>query len=383
MGQRLSILSALVLLVGSCTPLKIRDLIPDKNHDWAMYGGNIERANAAQSIVTPPLSVAWEYDAAAGFSPYSTAAVGNYLFVGNLQGEVHSIDIVTGKGKGVHDFGSAVVGTPIIDTDILYVALAHDDQSLIAYDLGQGLILWTAKLGDIETSPLLIGQQLFVTTMKGRMVCIDKIKGDILWSYEVTAGGKMNVVRSSPASDGTLLFFGCDNSHLYAVDIRNGKLKWSAKTGASIVASPSVSNGKVFVGSHDNFFYAFDAGTGKELWKQSLGSKIYAPQAVDEQNIYVGTSGRTVYCLKKENGHIVWTFTAGSIINSSPLVSGNVVYVGCADKNLYALDCTTGKPLWQFIAPGRIKTMPVIWKQYLFVLSEDRSVIALKSTSTQ
>jgi outer membrane protein assembly factor BamB len=372
----------IVLLIAGCAILKLPSAPRVQSRDWNMYGGEIGRTNVAKEILIPPLTVAWEYDASAGFSPYSAAAVDTFLFVGNLKGEVQVIKIKNGKGAGDRDFGSAILGTPVIDDEMMYVVLAHDEESMQAYNLQSAVLQWRAHVGDVETSPLLLNRKLYVTTLEGKLHCIDKSYGTLVWTYELPRNVRTPIIRSSPSSDGNIIVFGSDHGNVYAVGASDGMLRWTARTRASIVATPSVSNGTVFVGSLDSTMYALDIATGAIRWTQPLGARIFASQAVDQQHVYVGTVGRTMYCLDAATGKIIWNMPTNGIINSAPLISGNIVYVGCADKNLYAFNKETGEAVWQYTAEGRIKTMPIIISDRLILLTEDRSVIGMKQKVT-
>jgi len=372
----------LICLLGGCSYLRLQQIPVPSREDWTMYGGGIGRTNVAHSSVDPPLARLWEYDASAGFSPYSGAIMGNYLFVGNLSGEVHVIDIPTGRGMGKYDFGTAIVGTPVVDRGLMYLALSRTEESLVAYNLVTAKIEWRAKLGDIETSPLLMNGRLYATSLEGSLICADSRNGEIIWRFTLPINLRTRTVRSSPASDGVVVVFGCDDGDVYAVGIDDGKLRWTAKTGGSVLASPSVTLGKVFVGSLDNTFYAFDAGSGKLVWKQALDAKIYSSQAVNDHAVFVGTSGRTVFSLDAQTGRVLWRTTTNSVVNAPPLVSGSAVYIGSLDKTLYAFDTASGEILWQYKSEGRIKTMPVAAGRYLFLFAEDRSVMAFKHSSS-
>jgi len=370
----------IVLAATGCGYLKLQHRPAATGDDWIMYGGSIGRTNVAKTIMTPPLVPVWEYDASAGFSPYSAAIADSFLFIGNLQGEVHILQAATGKGVGSRDFGAAIVGTPVIDGSSLYVALSREEQNLLCYDLESGSIAWQKKIGDIESAPLLVGRRLYVTSLQGKLVCVQTKDGETAWTYDLPTNVRTRIIRSSPASDSSVVVFGCDDGNVYAVGIDDGKFHWRAETGASIVASPSISNGRVFVGSLDQSFYAFDITSGRQVWKQPLGAMIYASQAIGEKGVYVGTAGRNVYCLDRETGGIVWKTTTNNVINAAPLLSGNVLYVGCIDKTFYAYDATTGELLWKYAAEGRIKTMPIASRQFLYLLVEDRTVLAFKQS---
>jgi outer membrane protein assembly factor BamB len=367
-----------IIMLASCSYIQIEKTFHVRADDWQMYGGGENRSNVAQNKIQPPLTKLWEYNAGGGFSGYSVAIVDSTLFIGTLIGEVHLINLATGEKLGTTDFGTAIIGTPIPDEDVLYVPLAHDEMSIVAYNVRSGKNEWQQKMGDIETSPLLRDGKLFVTTLGGKLVCLNKTNGENVWTFTVPATGHSSMIHSSPASDGHAVFFGADNGSLYAVDINDGKLLWQTKTGGAVIASPSVIGGKVFFGSLDQTFYACDANTGTPVWKRALDASVVTAQAIDQQHVFVGTTGGSFYCMNKDDGTIVWKYTAKSVFNAAPIVTGDVVYAGCTDRTLYAFQANTGEVLWKLETEGRIKTMPVAWKEYLVVLTEDDVVMAFR-----
>ena len=51
-------------------------------------------------------------------------------------------------------------------------------------------------------------------------------------------------------------------------------LKWKFKTGDWISSSPNVSEGVVYFGSNDKHLYALDIKTGEEQWKFKTGGSF-------------------------------------------------------------------------------------------------------------
>lgn len=366
------------MFVSGCSYIRLKQSVVVSSSDWQMYGGGMARTNVARSEVNPPLKPIWEYDASAGFSTHAVAAADSYLFVGNLIGEIHVIHIRTGKSVGVHDFGSAIVGTPVIDNGRIYVALSRDEESLIAYNLSSGLIEWRARLGEIESSPLLVAGRIIVATLSGKLVCLDILNGTVIWTFDTGSRNRHTTIHSSPASDGQVVIIGTDRGELFAVDINDGKLRWSVTMEGGIVATPSIQSGKVFVGTLAGSFSAFAIESGILLWDQKLDSKIFPSQACNDGQVYIGTSSRTMFCLSTDSGEVIWRATMNGVLGSAPIISGDVLYVGSMDKNLSAFSTKNGDLLWQYKAEGRIKAGPIIHKQYLFALIEDQSVIAFQ-----
>ncbi len=366
----------IVLMLSGCIPTHMRQMLQTAPTDWVMSGGSPERTNATHSVILPPLTVAWEYDALAGFSGFSAITSDSFLFVSNLQGEVHMINISNGKVAGTYDFGSAIAGSPVIDNNRMYVPLSRDEQSFVCYSMPKGTVEWSANIGEVETSPLIIGSRIFITTLQGKLVCLDKSTGTEIWAYLIPSPKDEVMIHSSPAGDENVVVFGADNGNVYAVNTQDGTLRWKAVTRKSIFSSPSISSGKVFISSLDSTLYALDLSSGVVVWKRPLGSRIYSSQAIGNNRLYTTTTGGSVLALDVLTGNIVWNVPMNSVINATPLLSGNVLYVGGLDKTLTALNAESGAALWQYKAEGRIKTAPIIFSNHLFLLTEDHSVIA-------
>jgi outer membrane protein assembly factor BamB len=377
----LALALALAALAG-CASYALRQSIRVRASDWTMYGGDAARSGVARESLALPLALRWDYDASAGFSAYSAVVADSIVIVGNLRGEVHAIRLRTGEGVGMHDFGEAVIGTPVIGKQFLYVPLSREEKSLVAYDLETGTTRWETAAGDIESAPLLLRDKIYVAALGGTVSCVDAATGAVVWSYAVPASRRSAAMRSAPASDGTLLFVGRDDGTLCALGLDDGKLRWSARAGAAIAGSPAVAAGRVIVGALDGSVYAFDAATGAVLWTRPLGSRIFASPAVDAEHVCIGTSGGVFAALRPATGEVVWQTRLNSVISAAPLISGSAVYVGCLDRTLNAFSLASGERLWRYEARGRIKSAPVIWGGYLVVLMENRTVLGFSEGGT-
>jgi outer membrane protein assembly factor BamB len=368
----------IAITLESCNPMRVSQMPQLQDSDWPLFGGSIGRSNVAQFQLNPPLTKVWEYDANAGYTPYAMAAEGDFLFISNLQGEIHIVDINTGKKVLSHRFGSAIYGSPVIDGPILYLALSKEEESLISFDLGSGKQKWSAKLGGIETSPLLVGDNLYVVTLAAELFCINKDIGLTRWSSGRPEDGNVAQAHSSPVSDGHAVIFCRDDGAIFAVDAQSGSLQWRTKARKAIFATPSVSEGNLYVGALDSTFYSFDVSNGALRWKQYLDGQIFSSQAVGKDLLYVGTSNGTLYCLNCALGKIVWRYKTQASISAAPVIAGNIIYAGSLDKTLYAFDSNGGAMLWNWKSEGRIKTAPLIHRGVLIVAQDDRTITAFK-----
>src|SRR5271156_1512485 len=92
------------------------------------------------------------------------------------------------------------------------------------------------------------------------------------WSYSLT--GHM-VASPAIASDGTL-YFGSDDSNLYALD-SNGRVKWKFATDGAVTSTPALAkNGTVYFGGTDHNLYAI--GADGTIYFQNGEGKLFAIQ---------------------------------------------------------------------------------------------------------
>jgi len=372
------VLWALALLLAGCSSgIRTQRNFADRPYDWVTYGGASDRANQSRSLLAPPLKPVWEYDAVSGIAG-TPVVKDSVIVVGTLKGELHAIRLSDGEGYGFSTLESAVVGTPVLDGNYAYVTCAQGKETLTSIFLRDGKRQWGIQYGPIETSPLMIGEFLYVTTLEGTLVSVKKGDGMEFWKFETAVKEQRKPIRSSPSSDGEVIAFGSDDGAIYAVERLTGKLRWKYQTEASVFATPVLQGGACIVGSLDSVLYAIDTRSGKLRWKYDTGSRIYAAASASQSLVFIGASNGTVTALTLDSGTNVWSFQAKSVVSSAPLIAGDVLYVGSMDHSLYALRCQTGEKIWEYAVEGRVRVSPVIWGDMLILCYEDRYITALR-----
>jgi alcohol dehydrogenase (cytochrome c) len=134
----------------------------------------------------------------------------------------------------------------------------------------------------IETSPLVVGDTMFVTLPPNRVEALDMKSGALIWSYDRDLPTHVNVccgfVNRGLAVLGKTLFLGTLDAHLVALNIDTGKVSWDVaiadySEGYSITGAPLAVKNLVITGVAGGefgirgFVVARDASTGKEVWR--------------------------------------------------------------------------------------------------------------------
>jgi outer membrane protein assembly factor BamB len=333
--------------------------------------------NSTDTAILPPLREVWEFDASAGFGPFSAISRDSVIFAGTLQGDVIAVHAGSGKKIGSRDFGSSVTGAPSIGGDMLFVPLATGEEGIVAYDLPDGAVAWTGLTGPVETTPLVLGERVIVAALGGKVFCFNAATGTEAWRFRLPETRRPSFIRSSPAAEDSVVVFGADDGCIYGLNSENGVQRWVVRTGSVVTGTPAVSNGVVYAGSEDGCVYAIRSRSGEILWKQNLGSPIFAGAAVGSGRIFIGTSDGALVGLNRTDGAVAWRFRAKSVITATPLLSGSILYIGSLDRTLYALNAETGDSLWSSKFESRIRTTPVPVCDRLIIQLEDRTILAL------
>ena len=195
-----------------------------------------------------------------------------------------------------------------------------------------------------------------------------------------------------------MVYFGDDDTYLYALDVESGQQLWRFDTGGRINCTPAISAGVVCFSSGDGSLYALDASSGEQLWSfQPYSETAYRPAQFDKGGLSPAILGELVFvrsdfrlhALDIETGKEVWKFmTSTSNVPSvgrcsSPVIAGTTVYVasdGAGDRGgyLYALDGQTGDKIWEFETSGAIVSSPTIWNGVIYFGTADGYLYAVK-----
>ncbi|SHN50606.1 PQQ-dependent dehydrogenase, methanol/ethanol family [Erythrobacter sanguineus] len=151
-------------------------------------------------------------------------------------------------------------------------------------DLG---LTWFADMDTArgqEATPLVIDGKLYLTTAWSKVKAFDAATGKPLWEYDPKVPGETavkaccDVVNRGVAAWGDKLFLGTLDGRLVALDRETGKVAWEKVTvdqtrSYTITGAPRVIDGKVIIGNGGaefgvrGYVAAYSADDGEELWR--------------------------------------------------------------------------------------------------------------------
>lgn len=224
--------------------------------------------------------------------------------------------------------------------------------------------------------PLIKGRQkaVFVTTENSTVI-----------SYAAETGGKLWEVSTSGVSDVTPAFYNkvlyviTKTGYLYAIDVIEGKIKWSNATGILLANGLTVYNNRIYVSADQ--LYSRDINNGNAVWGYNGGGPCTSAPQVTGGRAYVAV-GTQVHCVDVSNGNSVWqSGGTPAPIESSVRMSNATVYFGCTDGKVYAINEWDGSPKWNYAAGDKVQSSPIVYGGMCLVGSDDYSLHCIDTTT--
>ncbi len=235
-------------------------------------------------------------------------------------------------------------------------------------------LLWRFACEDeVRSSPCINSGMLFVGCYDTNLYALDSTRGEFRWKY-ATEGG----ISSSPTIWESNVIFGSEDGAVYSLDKRRGNLVWTFRTTRPVRSSPRMYDRIVVIGSDDQHVYALDGMRGTIIWKYRTWMPIRSSAYIHEDAIYIGGNDGYVYCLDVRNGNIKWKQRTQQPVISSPVFSEGMVLVGSMDNHLYALDSEGGWPVWRYRTGHYVNARPCVVGTRVFVGSADGNMYALE-----
>jgi quinohemoprotein ethanol dehydrogenase len=156
-----------------------------------------------------------------------------------------------------------------------------------ASNVGQLGLAWYSDLDTNrgqEATPIVIDGMIYITTAWSRVKAFDGVSGKLVWEYDPQVPGETgvkaccDVVNRGVAAWGERLYLGTLDGRLVALDRNTGKEVWSKVTvdqskPYTITGAPRIIDGKVIIGNGGaemgvrGYVTAYDADDGEELWR--------------------------------------------------------------------------------------------------------------------
>ncbi|HNW59209.1 MAG TPA: PQQ-binding-like beta-propeller repeat protein [bacterium] len=366
--QRRAIAAALLLMVAlvwaGCSRFSYKKAADPLLPLWPQLGGGPSRNASCGAAPLLPLRMEWQKQASGPVQPV-LLGLGNWILFTTGEGRIEGFDLRSGKGLGRTIGRSATTMTCAAGDSGLVIVRRIRRDNLLFYDLRRGRVRWKTSIGPVLGEPLIVGERLYLATLRGRLVCLDLADGRLLAEARLP-----HDCVATPAMADSVLAVGDDQGVLHAFDPQLRPL-WEFATGAAVRAPAIAHAGTFFIGSTSGRFSAIDIRSGAERWRFTSSGKILHAAAAADSVVVLAASDTRVCGLDTRDGRLLWQTELGAVPAAAPLICGPTLFLAGADKKLRALGLTEGRELWSFTARGRISTPPMVLGNRLFLACEN------------
>ena len=260
-----------------------------------------------------------------------------------------------------------------------------------------------------KSTPLLVGDKIYMGTESGKMVCIDRHTGEAIWKYDVLTHHNKGI-WSSPAYHDGHIYFGAYNGVVYCLNAQTGEEVWKNPCCEFVGSSPLIvpehnmlylglehqrprqmgsnaafnlktservwerAQGKyqhgsaayykpkdlIIFGNADHDMTAYNALTGQEVWKHETKRSTKYPPAIDEERkLVVATSfDGNIYILDAETGERKAAIQTNDICYTTALITQDKIFAGSGDRHMYIIDADNFEVLKKTDCQARVYSSP-------------------------
>jgi len=348
-------LAGALLAAALMAPLRATDT-------WPVFRGDALNSGVGDATLPAQLEILWKFPTKDGVEG-TAAIVGDTVYVGSLDGQLHALDLKSGAEKWHAATGPIKTAVGVCEGRV-YVG--DEEGGFHCFDAKAGKPLWkfTIEAG-ITSGVNFADRRILFGSEDETLHCLNK-GGKELWRFRVPGGP----VLGTPAIVGDKTFVsGCD-SNLHILSTVDGKELATVPLDGQTGASVAVKDKMLYVGTMSNQVLAIDLQKPGVRWRYESPRRqpFYASAALTETLAVIGGRDKEVHALDRRTGKEVWHFAADRKVDSSAVVDGNRIFVGSSDGNLYVLDIAGGKAVQKFpLTRGEILASPAVGGHCLII----------------
>ena len=271
----------IVFILSSCSSLQglkfweTDEVDPDEPKELSSYENQKD------------ISITWNlsFDGENEIGNFEPGFSSQNLFFADSEGTLSSISLKSGEKEWSIELNFLASGTA---AGFGILVVADVDGNVIALDQKDGSQLWSTNVkGEILSKSVIDTQIVVVKSGSGELIGLNRVTGEIEWSYRSKLPPLTVRGSSSPVLSDDKIFVSFDNGRLGVFDINSGFPLWdgaiSYASGTSELdnlidgdSSPVIEGGLVYTTNYQGNLNIFDIAQKRSVWTSETSS-FYSP----------------------------------------------------------------------------------------------------------
>jgi len=327
--------------INRMTPLALGDLLIQANAVDGVVAYNRESGQTQ-----------WRLNITNG-AEAGAALIKDRLFIGASDGFFYSISAKDGHVLWTFPTHTENVAEPLLDTANGVVYFLSGANVVYALDAESGRQLWLYSRQDNSnfsirggSKPALKDGNLFVGFSDGALVSLNAKTGNLQWEIQLNKNKKFRDVDSSPVIDGDQIYVSGYDDKLYCINAQKGDVLWKFDGGGYYAVT--LYNDKIFYSTTSGEVMALQKNNGQKIWSYKIKDGIGTQAQVYKGLVVFGESQGYLRFLDANTGKPMASFDPGRGIMSTPMVDekNSRVYFISGEANVYAMEAKWAYPNW-------------------------------------
>jgi outer membrane protein assembly factor BamB len=371
--KKLLIFFALLILVFcGCSTTGIKIIKSDQQNIHSMFGKVPAREFYSPVQMSDSLKLLWESEANGSFTQSSVTYFGDNLFVNDLSGRIYCFDVNNGKVLGQLRHKNPIYTTPLVNRYYLFYieSFSSEDKSILrVFHLLESRSIAEKEIrGRVRSEMLMIERDVYFVTDRGILYKFNPM-GEQIWMVELRSN-----IRSSPVSDGKVIYIGTDQGEILVIEPSEGKVMRKFMVGSIISSGLTLTGDHLLFGMRNGDVYSINKDEGKVNWKYESGSSVNAVPVATNEKVYIVNLGGDIISLDLMSGKEYWRTITDGVLNVTPLLTDNYLIIPDLSNRILFTDIKDGRERKTIELPNRAKLSPVIYNN-LLIIGFDRGVI--------
>ena len=306
---------------------------------------------------------------------------------------------------------------PVVEDNVLYTMYGKPRQEIVlAANAETGATLWehmtpmtfnsdAPELGNGPYStPLLVGNRLFTTGVAGRLQCLDKSTGKVIWTqqlWEDHGGSRMMYgYAASPIAfrDMVIVPVGGRGKSVMAFNQADGKVVWAKHDFGNVYSSPlliNVSGLEQLALVMDGSVIAVNPHNGDLQWAVpfkadysiAISSPVYGPDNLMFVSAEYNAGAKVIELQRngqQTKANELWSSNRLRLHHGNAMRIGDAIYFSSGGKGsqaiLSAVEARSGKILWQ---ERSIEKATFVWADNKLITMDQSGALMIAHPSPQ